>query len=262
MPSEHIDQLGRKISLNNPPERIVSLVPSITELLFDLGGSENIVGRTKFCIHPKEKVKHIPKIGGTKNINFDRIVALQPHLIIANKEENQREQIEQLSQHFPVWISDIANFDDAMDMIIRLGIILNKTEGATTIIEKSKDSLRKLPLKKTKKVAYLIWQKPYMTIGKDTYIHDILEKCGFENIFGNQTRYPVFTLTELKERQPDLILLSSEPFPFQQKHIAELQIELPNISIQLVDGEAFSWYGTRFLKTFEYLKEVANLIVE
>ncbi len=258
MPTEYLDQLSRKIVLPITPKRIVSLVPSITELLYDLGLYQNIVGRTKFCIHPKEPLKTVAKIGGTKNVNFDRVAALQPDLIIANKEENQKEQIEHLSEHFPVWISDISTFADAMEMIKQLGIILEKPNEANAIIQQSTTLLSEIKKQKKQRAAYLIWQKPYMSIGKDTYIHDMLFHCGFENVFGDQIRYPTFTLAELKERQPEIILLSSEPFPFKQKHITELQQIFPNCIIQLADGEAFSWYGTRFLKTFSYLKEITE----
>ena len=250
MPTEFTDQLSRKILLSTPPKRIISLVPSITELLYDLGLVENIIGRTKFCVHPKDAVRLVPKIGGTKNVNIERVVGLQPDLIIANKEENQQEQIEQLSEHFPVWISDIANFSEAMQMIKALGIIVEKQQAAHQIITNSVALLKRITPLKKQRAAYLIWQKPYMTIGRDTYIHDMLKHAGYENVFGNQTRYPSFTLAELKARQPEIILLSSEPFPFKQQHINELKLSFPNIPIQLVDGEAFSWYGTRFLKTF------------
>ena len=250
MPKEYTDQLGRKITIKHPPKRIISLVPSITELLYDLGLGEQLVGRTKFCVHPKEALRVIPKIGGTKNVNFDRVAALKPDLIIANKEENQQERVEQLSQHFPVWTSDVANFAEAMDMIAKLGVILEKQMETQQIITDSMTLLQQLVIKKRRKTAYLIWQKPYMTIGKDTYIHDMLSHAGFDNIFGDQTRYPTFTLSELKEREPEVILLSSEPFPFKQQHIDEFKLIFPNEDIRLVDGEMYSWYGTRFLKTF------------
>ena len=256
MTKKYIDQLGRTITLPHPPKRIISLVPSITELLYDLGLFEQLIGRTKFCVHPKEELKAIPKIGGTKNVNIDRVIALQPDLIIANKEENDKSQIEQLSQHFPVWISDIANFTAAMEMIDALGIIVAKEIAAQQIIKDSTHLLQQLKTQKKRKAAYLIWQKPYMTIGQDTYIHDMLQHAGYENVFGEQNRYPSFTLEALKNRQPAIILLSSEPFPFKQKHMEELALIFPNTPIQLVDGEAFSWYGTRFLKTFDYLQHL------
>ncbi|MEM1119880.1 MAG: helical backbone metal receptor [Bacteroidota bacterium] len=259
MSIQSIDQLGQKIILNYPPQRIISLVPSITELLYDLGLAQQLVGRTKFCIHPSS-VKSIPKIGGTKNVKIDRIIALQPDIIIANKEENQREQIEELSQQCPVWISDVATFSDAMDMIEKLGQLFQKEKVTQAIISQSRSQLAELTPTTKQKAAYLIWQKPYMTIGRDTYIHNMLGHCGFENVFGEQTRYPIFTLSALKERQPDIILLSSEPFPFKTKHIIELQKDFPYTPIKLVDGEAFSWYGTRFLKTAPYLKEIAEKI--
>lgn len=257
--TKYIDQLGRKINLPHPPKRIISLVPSITELLYDLGLFEQLIGRTKFCVHPKKLLKAIPKVGGTKNVNIDRVIALEPDLIIANKEENDKNQIEQLSQHFPVWISDIANFTEAMEMIDALGTILGKKWRAQQIIKDSTHLLKELETEKKRKAAYLIWQKPYMTIGRDTYIHDMLHHVGYENIFGEQTRYPSFTLEELQARQPAIILLSSEPFPFKQKHIEELALIFPNTPIQLVDGEAFSWYGTRFLKTFDYLRHLITI---
>jgi len=251
--TKYIDQLGRTVTLPHPPKRIISLVPSITELLYDLGLFEQLIGRTKFCVHPKEELKVIPKIGGTKNVSIDRVIALQPDLIIANKEENDKSQIEQLSQHFPVWISDVANFTAAMEMIDTLGIIVAKEMAAQQIIKDSIHLLQQLKTQEKRNAAYLIWQKPYMTIGQDTYIHDMLQHVGYENVFGEQTRYPSFTLEALKNRQPAIILLSSEPFPFKQKHIEELALIFPSTPIQLVDGEAFSWYGTRFLKTFDYL---------
>lgn len=248
--NEYIDQLGRSINLVSTPTRIISLVPSITELLYDLDLFENIVGRTKFCVHPTAALRTIPKIGGTKNVNFDRIAALKPDLIIANKEENDKNQIEQLCQHFPVWISDIANFADAMEMIDQLGNLLDKKIVTDKIIIDSTALINRIKPKKVIRAAYLIWQKPYMTIGYDTYIHDMLQLTGYDNVFGEQTRYPSFTLVDLKERQPEIILLSSEPFPFKQKHIDELKLTFPDTPIQLVDGEAYSWYGTRFLKVF------------
>ena len=223
-----------------------------------MGLTEQLVGRTKFCIHPKDKVSSIPKIGGTKQVHFDRVVKLNPDLILANKEENEKAQIEQLSQFFPVWVSDIATFSEAMDMISRLGIVLKQSVAAQQVVNQSTTLLQILKPQKVIKAAYLIWQKPYMTIGNDTYIHNMLQHTGYKNVFGDQTRYPIFTLAELKDRQPEIILLSSEPFPFKQKHIDELQVTFPNIPIQLVDGEAFSWYGTRFLKCFDYFVALSS----
>ncbi len=249
------DQIGRNLNVNETPSRIISLVPSITELLVDVGLREQIVGRTKFCIHPKDVLKAIPVVGGTKTLHLDRIDQLQSDLIIANKEENQKEQVETLAKNYPVWISDVPNFDRALDMIAGLGKVLRKEARCAQIIQQSKSLLSTLSKGPSRKAAYLIWKNPYMTIGKDTYIHDLLRLTGFENAFGDQIRYPIVTIEEMKAAQIDTILLSSEPFPFKEKHITELATHFPNIPILLVDGEAFSWYGTRFIKTIGYLRK-------
>ena len=255
MNSVFFDQIGRNLNVNETPKRIISLVPSITELLCDIDLIGQLVGRTKFCIHPKEALKAIPIVGGTKQVHLDRIEQLQPDLIIANKEENQKDQIEALAEKYPVWISDVPHFEGALDMIAGLGKVLRKETACRQIIQQSKALQVSLSTIKQQKAIYLIWRDPYMTIGKDTYIHDLLRITGFENVFGEQTRYPIVSIEEMKTARPDVILLSSEPFPFKEKHIAELAAHFPNIPIQLVDGEAFSWYGTRFIKTVEYLRK-------
>lgn len=241
------DQLQRPVSMTAIPQRIISLVPSITELLIDMGLQDQMVGRTKFCVHPKNIVTNITKIGGTKQVHVEKVKDLQPDLIIANKEENDRAQVGQLARHFPVWISDVPNFPAALEMILQLGRLLQVEAKAQKIVQQSQLKMANLLPRTAKRVAYLIWRKPYMTIGNDTYIHDMLRRTGFENIYGEQTRYPQFELEDLKQRQPEAILLSSEPFPFREKHIAELREVFPDIPIELVDGEAFSWYGTRLL---------------
>lgn len=257
MKESFIDQLGRNILISGTPKRIISLVPSITELIVDLGLEQSLVGRTKFCVHPKNILKPIPIVGGTKQLHIDRIATLEPDLIIANKEENAKEQIEALVKNYTVWISDIPTFEAALGMIAGLGKIFRKEAQSGRIVQQSRQLQQHLKIEPPKKVAYLIWRNPYMTIGKDTYIHDMLRLTGFDNVYGDFTRYPTITLTDLKQRQPDMLLLSSEPFPFKQKHIEELANDFPAIPIVLVDGEAFSWYGTRFLKTFEYLRDLS-----
>ncbi|MEM6321298.1 MAG: helical backbone metal receptor [Bacteroidota bacterium] len=253
------DQIGRTVHVPALPQRIVSLVPSITELLIDLELTKRLVGRTKFCVHPKHSVKKIAKVGGTKQVSLEKVAALQPDLIIANQEENDEGQIKALMTHFPVWVSQIPTFAAGLEMIQSVGQLTQTVEKANNIIERSSDAWQKLyDAKRSIKTAYLIWQKPYMTIGNDTYIHDVLRQLGFVNVFSETTRYPTFTLSDLQQRQPHLILLSSEPFPFKQQHLDDLQSVFPSTSIRLVDGEAFSWYGTRFLKTAGYLQELTN----
>ncbi|MBI2270702.1 MAG: ABC transporter substrate-binding protein [Bacteroidetes bacterium] len=246
-----VDQMGTTIELKEAPTRIISLVPSQTELLYDLGAGEKVLGITKFCIHPDEWFRNKTRVGGTKQLNFDKIKVLQPDLIIGNKEENEQIQIEELMRHYPVWMSDIKNLDDAINMITEAGSIINKKENAqklTGTIIKEFEKLKGLNIKRKKiRTAYLIWNKPIMCAGPGTFIDEMLRLCGFQNIFRNKgnSRYPEITADELKKNDPELILLSSEPFPFKEKHMAEFQKACPNAIIKLVDGELFSWYGSR-----------------
>lgn len=237
--------------------KIISLVPSITEALFDFGLNEKeIIGRTKFCIHPENAVQKIEIIGGTKNLNIAKIKSLNPDLIIANKEENVKEQIEELQKDFKVLVTNISNLEDNYYLLKTLGNLLEKQEIAQKFNLKIYEILAKFSDLEKKKCAYLIWKNPYMTVGFDTFIHDILDKIGFQNIFKNQKRYPEISVEDLKNA--DYIFLSSEPFPFQQKHIDELQKELPDAKISLVDGEAFSWYGTRLAKCESYFQNLVE----
>lgn len=235
--------------------KIVSLVPSITEALFDLGLTENeVVGRTKFCIHPQDKIKNVAVIGGTKNINIEKIKALQPDLILANKEENVKEQVEALMDDCKVMVTNIDTIEDNYYLLKNLGKLFGKEDRAQLFNLKIYDILNQAKLDVPVKAAYLIWNNPYMTIGSDTFIHRILSEIGFENIFKNKTRYPQITTEDLADA--DVIMLSSEPFPFKEKHIEELQAFYPDKKIMIVDGEAFSWYGTHIAKCENYFKEL------
>ncbi len=235
--------------------KIISLVPSITETLFDFGlNPDQTVGRTKFCIHPEEKIKSVEMIGGTKNLNIEKIKALKPDLIIGNKEENTKEQVEILMKEFKVWITDIQNLEDNRNFISELGYILQQQTVAEKINYETEEIFSEFEIENRRKAAYLIWKNPYMTVGSDTFIHDIMQKLGFENIFRNQLRYPAITSDELQN--VDYILLSSEPFPFREKHAEELKKILPETKIILVDGEAFSWFGSRPSKSGAYYRSL------
>jgi ABC-type Fe3+-hydroxamate transport system substrate-binding protein len=225
-------------------------VPSQTELLYELGLDAEVVGITKFCIHPNQWFKTKQRVGGTKNLNIKLIQSLEPDIIIANKEENERDQIETLSQLCPVWISDINTLDHAYDMIQQIGIITETNDRAQQIIHQIISKEDQTP-KTSLRVLYLIWKDPYMAAGSDTFIHDMIQKAGFVNAL-DQRRYPVLTNDEIRKIQPDLIFLSSEPYPFKTKHIDELSTICPGIPIKLVDGELFSWYGSRLLHSFDY----------
>lgn len=239
-----VDQLKQSIEIRSTPERIISLVPSQTELLFDLGLDDRVVGITKFCIHPPVWRDQKTLIGGTKNFNLDVIRSLQPDLIIANKEENDAGRIAALQKDFPVWISDVSSRKSALEMITSIGQLTDTVAQAATItmdIENAFQSIKKVNVKRS---LYLIWQKPWMAAGSDTFIHAMMEEMGLHNVI-SETRYPEVTDEQINALNPELVLLSSEPFPFQQKHQAELAQRLPNARIELVDGEMFSWYGSR-----------------
>lgn len=235
--------------------KIVSLVPSITEALFDLGLTEHeVVGRTKFCIHPAEKVKHVAVVGGTKNINTGKIRALQPDLIVANKEENVREQVESLMEDFRVLVTNVENIEDNYYLLKNLGKLFHKEERAQSFNLKIYEVLNEAKVNSKLKAAYLIWNNPYMTIGSDTFIHKIMAEIGFENLFKDRKRYPEIKTEDLAGA--DLLMLSSEPFPFKEKHIEELKAVYPEKKIMIVDGEAFSWYGTHIAKCSDYFKRL------
>lgn len=239
--------------------KIVSLVPSITETLFDFGLSEyEVVGRTKFCIHPLEKIKKVSIIGGTKNLQIEKILALKPDLIIANKEENEKSQVEELAKSCRVWVTDISTLKDNENFLWELGMVLKKGALAEKFNKEIAAIFQNINKEKTpKKVAYLIWQNPLMTIGGDTFINDILTEIGFQNIFNYKTRYPVISIEKIATA--DFLFLSSEPYPFNGKHLEEFQNQLPNTKVILVDGEAFSWFGTHLLKCGLYLKTLSEL---
>lgn len=252
-----IDQLGREVSINYPPKKIVSIVPSQTELLFELGLDEEIIGITKFCIHPIEKFATRTKVGGTKKLRIEQIRLLQPDLIIGNKEENTQSEIELLMEEFPVWMSDISNLEEAMVTISQIGEMVNREPEAAYLnhlINAGFTDLQALALQKNinQRVAYLIWKDPYLFAGSNTFIDDILRKIGLQNVI-SESRYPEIALEELKNNNCQLVFLSSEPYPFAQKHIAEIQATLPDAKIMLVDGEMFSWYGSRLVKAVNYL---------
>ena len=244
------------------PKRIISLVPSQTELLFDLGLDQAIVGITKFCVHPAEKVWQKVLVGGTKTLNLDRIQELDPDLIIANKEENNREQIEELQRHYPVHVTDMTTLPDALRMIREVGALVGRATEAEQMARRIESSLYPSFPPLMLSVAYLIWRKPYMAAASDTFIQSMLAVAGFSNAFAGQTRYPEIAPADLQKEQPDLIFLSSEPYPFGEKHRKELQQICPSARIVLVDGEVFSWYGSRLLHASDYFRNLRNQIAQ
>jgi len=248
------------------PKRIISLGRSQTELVCDLGLEEETIGITKFCIHPDEWFRSKTRVGGTKTVKKAVIDRLKPDLIIANKEENVKEQVEELAADYPVWVTDVNTLDDALQMILDIGDLTNRKELSGQLADSINLNFLKLKEQETTnqkpetKTAYLIWKDPYMAAGGDTFINDMLNRCGFSNTFAGLSRYPEITVSELQTANCELLLLSSEPYPFKQEHLNELALALPGKRIMLVDGELFSWYGSRLLKSPAYFKELRSII--
>lgn len=263
------------------PKRIISLVPSQTELLYHLGLDKEVIGITKFCIHPDKWFKSKTRVGGTKTLDIQKIESLRPDLIIANKEENVKEQIEQLQHIAKVYVSYISNLEDALRMITTVGQLVNKDEKAkalVTEIQKRFDqfktlntqysilnsdrninlSTNQLSQPNQPNTAYLIWKDPYMAAGGDTFINDMMNHCGLKNVFAHIDRYPEITISQLSSSNCQLLLLSSEPYPFKQQHLNKIQDQLPDTKILLVDGQIFSWYGSRLLYATAYFGKLMS----
>lgn len=250
---ESKDQLGDLIHLHDVPQRVVSIVPSQTELLFDLGLGDRVVGITKFCIHPDNWFRNKTRVGGTKTVNIDKVRELRPDLIIANKEENTKEDIEALREIAPVWISDIITLEDSLAMITSLGKLLNTESKAKEIIETIKSGFANLP-QLNASVAYAIWKDPFMWAGEGTFIDDILGRLGLQNAIKTE-RYPALDRETINA---DYIFLSSEPYPFKEEHVRDLQKLHPQSKVVIVDGEYFSWYGSRLQNAPKYFKQLLS----
>ena len=236
-------------------------MPSQTELLYTLGLEQEVVGITKFCVHPAAWYQEKMRVGGTKTLNLEKIEALRPDLIIGNKEENDRAQIEALSARWPVWMSDILTMEDACDMVLRVGELTGKAVAASKLTAEIRQKFDRLAVHQSPiRVAYFIWRKPYMVAAADTFIHDMLGRTSFQNVFAHLTRYPEVSLDDLAAAQPDVLLLSSEPYPFAEKHFGPFREVCPEAKIVVVDGEMFSWYGSRLLAAPGYFGELRRLL--
>lgn len=254
-----IDQLGTTHTFENAIQRIISLVPSQTELLYDLGLEDKIVGITKFCVHPYHLKSTKKSVGGTKKVNYDKIRLLEPDIIICNKEENTKEIVEELRKLCPVWVTDIYTIEDNFQMISDFGQLFDRRAEArkwsdklTFALSDFKNFINGIPIKK---VAYFIWKNPYMVAGSGNFIDELLKLNHFENQYVSPERYPEIKIENINtDGSLDLILLSSEPYPFKREDGYEMVENAKNAEIILVDGEMFSWYGSRLLKALEYFK--------
>jgi ABC-type Fe3+-hydroxamate transport system substrate-binding protein len=256
----YTDQMNRTIRLGGIPCRIVSLVPSQTELLYDLGLIDEVVGITKFCIYPESWFTTKTRVGGTKQVNIEKVRELKPDLIIGNKEENTKEDIEALMEIAPVWMSDIYSIDDALEMINAVGEMTDKAAAAKSMVAEIEKAFQMLknPLE-GKSVLYFIWKDPYYAVGPETFIHSMITTLGWRNVV-QQDRYPEWD--ENAKEQPDYVFLSSEPYPFKEEHVAEVQRKFPRSTVILVDGEMFSWYGSRMRLAPAYFMELFDHLIQ
>ncbi len=257
------DQIGNTLNIDTTPIRIISLVPSQTELLYDLGLEQTIVGLTKFCVHPIHLKADKQIVGGTKQINLDKIKALKPDIILCNKEENTQDIVLACQAICPVHVSDIATIADCLDLIKQYGQLFNKSDNANKICETIDTNLKEFQIyikeKSSLKVAYFIWKDPWMVAAKGTFIDHLLQLNKFENIYGNLKRYPEVDINKIQhEGNPEVILLSSEPYPFKNNHVLEVGRVSNHAKTILVDGEYFSWYGSRLVQAFDYFKQLRD----
>ncbi|MBK9385458.1 MAG: ABC transporter substrate-binding protein [Planctomycetes bacterium] len=252
------------------PERVISLCPSVTETLFSLGLERRIVGRTRWCVEPAERVAAVPTVGGTKNPDLDALCALAPELVLLNEEENRREDAESLEarglrtrSHFP------RDVEGARAMVEDLGALLGCEAASARLaaeidaeLRATREAAARLP---RRQVAYLIWRRPWMAIGGGTYIGALLAEAGLDNVLGAESavRYPEVDLRALVASGAEALLLSSEPYPFAAKHLAEAaeQSGLPPERLFLVDGQALSWYGARTPRGLRAARELMEKLV-
>lgn len=256
-----IDALGRQVPLNDAPRRIVSLCPSQTELLFDLGAGEQVVGITKFCVHPADGVREKKRVGGTKKVDYDSIRGLNPDLVIAQKEENTPEMVETLARLCPVYVTDVVDIDSALQMIEQVGALVGREGAAREIVAEIQGGLDGLAPLPYARVLYLIWREPWMAAGRGTFIHSVLGACGFDNVL-DLDRYPTLSVDQMRVLAPDVVFLSSEPYPFKERHLHEVAGLVAGARVHLVDGEVFSWYGSRMRSIPGYARELRRFFGE
>lgn len=257
------DARGVRLDLRTPPERIVSLVPSTTETLAALGLSDRIVGVTRFCVHPQPWVRSVAKVGGTKDVDASRVAALEPDLIVGNCEENTREIFAALEPIAPLWAPLPRTVDEALVDLLDLGAICGAGGAARSwhdrILAARQAAHAASAARPRFTYAWMIWRRPWMAAGPDTFTASLLDELGGSNILDEgEARYPQLTPSQLAEAAPDRILLSSEPFPFKPRHAEELAeaTGIPTSHIHLVDGELGTWHGVRLAHAFEQVERV------
>lgn len=241
--------------------RIVCLVPSITELVCELGLADELVGRTGFCIHPWETVRRVPKVGGTKDIKLERIRELAPTHVIVNVDENRREDADALGEFVPhVVVTHPLGPLDNLDLYRLLGATFGREAQAARLCEQFERALDEVRARTwvPQEVLYLIWRDPWMAVAPDTYIAQMLALVGWRSHpLHSEDRYPTVDLEECAGRV-DRVLLSSEPYHFKERHLAEVAASVPDANVSLIDGEMTSWYGSRAIQGLHYLARYAS----
>tara|TARA_B100000508_G_scaffold98015_2_gene76899 strand:+ start:27110 stop:27907 length:798 start_codon:yes stop_codon:yes gene_type:complete len=256
---EILDQIGHQIHIDRLPKRIISLVPSQSELLVDLGMDKKLVGVTRFCTHPKHLRTSRTMVGGTKDLNFELISNLNPDLVVCNKEENNKEDVLRLQSLYPTYTSDVNSLNEALIMISDLGKITGATDLSRKLNEKISSDFISLENSISGSVAYLIWNDPIMVAGQNTFINSVLNTIGFSNVFDQKPgRYPEVSDHELMKYKPDYIFLSSEPYPFKEKNREIFQKKFPRSQVVLVDGRMYSWYGSCLSRAVESINSLVK----
>jgi ABC-type Fe3+-hydroxamate transport system substrate-binding protein len=243
------------------PERIVSLVPSLTEALFAFGVGTRVVGRTRYCLWPPRAVGKVPVVGGTKKVDVPRLLQLEPDLVVAVREENRRENVERIQEAgVPVFVGAPESVEGALWLLRELARVVEapRTDAVLGPIERVYGRLREgVERANPRRLFVPIWKNPYMSVGSDTYAHDVLETCGGENVCGGSTRYPIFTLEEVEAAQPEIVLLPDEPYPFSAEDLEDFYaLDIPAAQedrIHLVDGKLLTWYGPRMASSLTQL---------
>lgn len=260
------DDLGNELTFEKTPKRIISLVPSLTETLYDLNLEENILGITKSCTHPVH-FKHTKTIiGDVKDVEIEKIKDLQPHIVFCNKGENSLETIKKLQEFTQVYVTVVKTIDDSIRLVEKLGLILNRRVDAKLINHKInlklEDFTQFIKEYDVKKAGYFIGYNPWVAAGDNTFINALLALNKFENIYTNkEDMYPIIEAKKIRlEGDPDFVFFPSHPFAFNDKHIFEMGRFTHHASAVYVDGQMFSWFGSRLIKSFDYFKSLRERI--
>ncbi len=265
---QFFDELNREVSVPNEPQRIISLVPSLTELLHEMGLEKQLVGITKYCVHPIHYQSTKTKVGGTKKVKFDAIKELKPDFILCSKEENTEEMVQELEKMATVYVSDVNTFEESLLLIRKLGIILHRRMQADRIVQKIKDRQQEfqsfLQGRKKYAVVYFIWAEPWMVAGGKTFINNMIKVAGFTNAYEHLERYPEVKINRIRfsAHNPEVLMFSSEPYDFSDEEVYEVVRKNKNLLTIYVDGQYFSWYGSRLSKAFDHFKEIHKKLAE